>query len=92
MNISKNLKKRKYKDASHRWKFWTKIRARLNKQFLVKDFLGKNKYFISKNILLIIIENRKWNFLYLKNNEIIKLGHSLNEEMSNKIVLNAYVL
>ena len=58
----------------------------------MKDFLGKNKYLNSKNILMVIIHKQKHNFLYLKNNEIIKIGHSLNEDMSEKIVHSAYVL
>jgi len=88
----KRFKKRKFKDAIHRHIFCTKLTTRLNKKFKVKDFLGKNKYLNSKNILMVIIHKQKHNFLYLKNNEIIKIGHSLNEDMSENIVHSAYVL
>jgi len=86
------FKKKMYKDGRKRKKFHNNLQKRLNKRILVKDFLGKNQYSKSKNILLIVHNGTQENFLYLKNNEYIKLGHSLNEDMNNKIVYKAYVL
>jgi len=95
----KRFKKRKYKDPQHRFRFLTKLSRRLKERTLVKDFLSKYQD-LNKNFLLIVHKDKKakgdnfehFYFLYVKNNEYIKLGHSLNEDMSNKIVLNAYVL
>ena len=95
----KRFKKRKYKDSDHRFRFLTKLKRRLHQKTLVKDFLSKYRD-LNKNILLIVHKDKKaygdtfehFYFLYVKNNEYIKLGHSLNEDMSNKIVLCAYVL
>ena len=98
----KKFKKRKFKDADHRFRFHTKLKRRLNKRFLVKDFLSKSEHLKDKNIFLIVQKFPKvlvredkierFNFLCIKNNQYLKLGHSLNEDMNDRIVFDAYVL
>jgi len=96
------FKKRKFKYSDERFRFQTKIISRINKRFLVKDFLSKSKYLKDKNILLIVQKFPKvlaqedkierFNFLCIKNNQYLKLAHSLNEDMNDRIVFDAYVL
>lgn len=96
----KTFKKKMYKDLHKRQKFRRNLSTRLNKRILVQDFLDKHQHLNTNKILLLVHNNRnragdffeQFSFLYIKNNQYVKLGHSLNQDMSNKIVHSAYVL
>jgi hypothetical protein len=96
------FKKREFEDRDNRYRFHNKLIKRLNKRFLVKDFLSKSEHLKDKNIFLIVQKFPKvlvredkierFNFLCIKNNQYLKLGHSLNEDMNDRIIFDAYVL
>lgn len=99
----KRFKKRKFKDADHRIRFQNKLKRRLNKKYLVKDFLNKNQNLKHKKVFLIVHSfqhhrlsyednSERFNFLCIENNDYLKLGDLKNQDMSNKIVFDAYVL